>query len=465
MRIHCLKKQQIKLRWLFLLILMGSNYLPSAAQTVELSIRETLQRVEQQLPLLESYRQQAAATKENGAIVRNSLVPDLNIGYQANIATFNNITGMNYPGFLLPISGPPSLGNDWNFIPGSAAGALLKWNPITFGQRQAALEKASAQFKLANANYNEQLFHQQYLAIQHYLEAIYLQKTLRIARAVVDRLKLNLSYSLVLTQTGLKAGIDSAQFQAAILQAEIEELQTEKNYLEKLTELSRLTGLETTISSLVLTDTIPGISLQALEPVEHQQHPLFKALQSQKAITAAGLKEQKKAWLPQLDIWGNLYARGSGVDATGVVDKGAGWQFSRTNAGVGLQLSFSILQFSKINIRKKQFEFLLKSDEARLSQAQLDISKQTEQAMMHYQKNVAIAAKTPKQLRIANEVYEGLKISYEAGLIDYTRLYQAQYELIRAELSNANAQMQVWSSLLSIAIAKGNLSLFLDSLN
>jgi hypothetical protein len=38
------------------------------------------------------------------------------------MATFNNITGMSYPGFLLPISGPTSLNNKMDFIPGSAIG-------------------------------------------------------------------------------------------------------------------------------------------------------------------------------------------------------------------------------------------------------------------------------------------------------------------------------------------------------
>jgi outer membrane protein len=146
------------------------------------------------------------------------------------------------------------------------------------------------------------------------------------------------------------------------------------------------------------------------------------------------------------------------------VNKSEGWRLSRTNAGIGVQLSFPVLQFSKINLRKKQYQSLLRSDEARLAQARLDISKQIESATLQYRQDAKIAAKTPVQLKIATDVYEGLKLSYEAGLIDYTRLYQSQYELTKAELSNATAQLQLWRSLLSIAIAKGNLALFTDQL-
>jgi outer membrane protein len=138
---------------------------------------------------------------------------------------------------------------------------------------------------------------------------------------------------------------------------------------------------------------------------------------------------------------------------------------SRTNAGIGLQLSFPVLQFSKVNILKKQYSFLLRSDEATLAQARLDISKQIESAELQYRSDAKIASKTPVQLKIATDVYDGLKLSYEAGLIDYTRLYQSQYELTRAEVNNATAQLQLRRSLLSIAVARGSLALFLDQLN
>ncbi|OQP42791.1 hypothetical protein A4H97_11555 [Niastella yeongjuensis] len=434
------------------------------AQPAKLSIKETLEKVAHNLPQLEAYRQQAAAVKENISLAKNSLVPDLTAGYQVNVATFNNITGMSYPGFLLPISGPPSATNEMNFIPGTALGALVKWNPFTFGQRNAAIEKAAAQYKQANAAYNEQLFQYQYAAVNVYLEALYLKQVLRISEAVTGRYKVSLEQSLVLAKNGLKPGIDTAQFQSVIVQTEIDYLQTEKTYLQKLEELTRLTGLEAPAENLVLTDSTLKPSLSIADSAAFNNHPYLLNLEAQKKTTAAGLREIQHAWVPQLDLWGNLYARGSGVDASGIVNKSEGWGLSRTNAGIGLQISFPVLQFSQFNLKKKQYRFLLRSDEARLAQARLDISKQIESAGLQYRQDAKIAAKTPVQLQIATDVYEGLKLSYEAGLIDYTRLYQSQYELTKAELSNATAQLQLWRSLLSIAIAKGNLALFTDQL-
>lgn len=455
---------------IFLLIMLGGpGSLTAQSITitapVKLSIREVLEKVQHNLPRLEAFQQQAAAAEENIALAKNSLVPDLTAGYQANMATFNNITGMSYPGFLLPVSGPPSAGSQMNFMPGTALGALVKWNPFTFGQRNAAVDNAVAQYELTNAIYNEQLFRYQYEALNTYLDALYLRKISQIGEATIKRYKVGLEQALVLSKNGLKPGIDTAEFQSVITQTEVEYLQAEKTYLQKLTELTRLTGMTDAASDVLLTDTVFKPLLVTEDSFSLSNHPYYQPVEAQKNSTAASLREIQRSWVPQLDIWGNVYARGSGVHANGTINKADGWELSRTNAGIGLQLSFPVLQFSKVSIRKRQYNLLLKSDEAKLAQVRLDISKQVESAMLQYRLDAKIAGKTPAQLKIATDVFEGLQISYKAGLIDYTRLYQSQYELTKAALNNATAELQLWRSLLAVAIAKGNLVIFTDQLN
>ena len=117
-----------------------------------------------------------------------------------------------------------------------------------------------------------------------------------------------------------------------------------------------------------------------------------------------------------------------------------------------------------MNIKKKQYQSLLEADKAKLAQADLDIRKQVETALLQYQQDVKIANKSPALLKAASDVYEGLKLSYETGLIDFTRLANSQYDLLKAEVNDANANLQLWRSLLAIAVAKGNLNLFIEQL-
>ncbi len=449
-----------------LVIFLVSIIHTASSQSINLSINDVLQKVQTNLPQLEALRQQAKATEQNIALAKNTIIPDLNAGYQLNEATYNNVTGMSYPGFLLPISGPPSVNNKLNFVPGSALGALIKWNPFTFGQRNAAIEKATAQYKQANAAYNEQLFQYEYSAINLYLEVIYCKQVLKSLQHNIHRSNVSLNQALVLAKNGLRPGIDTTEFQAAIAQSEIDYLQTERTCKEKIIELTRLTGMDTRNENIVFTDSLFNKSFINVtdDTASINQHPFYQNLEAKKKITEAGLKEIQKSYAPQLDIWGNVYARGSGIDANGNVNKQDGFGLSRTNVGVGVQLIFPILQYSKVNIEKKQYQSLLQADNARLAQAHLDISKQIETAVMQYQQDVKIANQSPELLKAANDVYEGLKVSYETGLIDFTRLTNAQYDLQKAEVNDANARLQLWRSLLAIAVAKGNLNLFTEQL-
>jgi outer membrane protein TolC len=440
--------------------------MPGHAQPRTLSIKQAVELGQSQQPVLKSYQEQANAAGYAIQLARNTLVPELTAGYQAGYATYNNITGMSYPGLLLPISGPPSAGNTYSPVPGTALAAMFKWNPLTFGQRQAAVNKAAAQYKLAGSVYNEALFRQQYTVIAAYLDAVYLQQVQQSYRANITRTTAGLEQSLVLARQGLRAGIDTVQFQAALAQAETDWLTVQRQYEVQLTELSRLTGMDTRPNQLLLSDTLLFYQMPPAADTAAglDNHPLVQHYQSKKELSEAALKEAEHAWRPKLDVWANAYARGSGVAADGTVHKADGWSLSRSNYGAGLQLSFPILQFSQINLQKKQYASLLRADEAQLDQVKLDLRKQQEAAVYNYSRNRQIAGQSAVQTKAARFAFEGLKLSYATGLVDFTRLIQGQYDLLKAETAQAGAFLHAWQSLLEMAIAHGRLDDFMQNL-
>lgn len=436
------------------------------AQPRNLSIRETLSLVETQQPQLQAYKQQAAAVGYNTTLARNTLVPDLTAGYQAGYATYNNLTGMSYPGLMEPITGPPSASNSHDPVPGTALAALLKWEPFTFGQRQAAIDKAVAQYKLATSEYNDAVFRQQYTALTIYLDLVYLKKLLTNLQANTDRTRQALQQSLVLAKEGLRPGIDTAQFQATLAQSQIDYLNMQRNYQLRLIELTHLTGLKELPEDIVLTDTAISARTPMLSDSVQAftDHPLYHFYQAKRDLTASALKEKERAWRPRLDLWANAYARGSGVTSTGAIDKASGWSLTRDNYGAGIQLSIPILQFSQVNIAKKQYRSFLKADEEQLDQVALDLSKQIETARYAYRQDLLIAGQAPIVTHTQQAAFLGLQLSYQSGLIDYTRLVQAQYDLLKAEIAQEAATIQVWRSLLDMAVATGHLRLFTEQI-
>jgi outer membrane protein len=438
----------------------------AGAQKRALSIKDVLALVPSGQPQLQAYREQSSATGYNIGLAKNTLVPDLSVGYQAGYATDNNITGMSYPGLLLPLSGPVFASSSNNFVPGSALAGLLQWTPLTFGQRAAAVEKASAQFRLAGSYYDNALFQQRYAAVLTYLDVIYLQKLLISQQANVDRTQIGLQQSLVLTRQGLRPGLDSVQFQSLYAQAVMERLGTRRLYQADVLELCRLTGLPNSPDDLVFSDTLMAVQLPLLPDTTgmYTHNPNYQYQQAEVALSAAALKQADRAWRPKLDLWANAYSRGSGIAADGAINKTEGWDLSRSNYGAGVQLSFPILSFARINIQRRQYRSLLQADEEQLAQVSLNLQKQVETAEFNYRQNLLIAAEAPVQSRAARLSYEGLRLSYQSGLVDFTRLTQGQYQLLNAEMMEAGAYLQVWRSLLDIGVSKGNLDLFTNQL-
>lgn len=436
------------------------------AQQRPLSIKEVLTLIETGQPRMHAYKEQTAAAGDNISLARNTLVPSLTAGYQAGYATDNNSTGMIYPGLLMPISGPVNARSSNSLIPGTALAAFLQWTPVTFGQRAAAVEKAAAEYRLSGSVYDNALFQQRYTGILTYISIVYLQRLLNTQQANIQRTATGLQQSLGLARQGLRPGLDTVQFQSLLAQATMEVLNTQKLYTAQVLELCRLTGLTDRPEDLLFTDTALATQLPVQPDTTggYTQNPVYRYYQAQTAVSAANLKEADRGWRPRMDVWANAYSRGSGIDPSGVVNKADGWQLSRSNLGAGVQFSFPILQIARVSIQKRQYRSLLRADQDQLAQVDLNLRRQVETAESNYRQNLLIAREAPVQSKAARLSYQGLELSYQSGLVDFTRLTQGQYQLLYAEMTESDANLQVWRALLDIGVAKGNLNLFTDQL-
>jgi outer membrane protein len=431
-----------------------------------LSVADVLALVETGQPQITASREQAVAAGINTDLIRNTLIPSLTAGYQAGYATDNNITGLSYPGLLLPISGPVGPRSSSTVVPGTALAVLLQWSPFTFGQRSAAIGKAEAQFRLAGSAHDNLLFQQRYAAISTYMNVLYLQRLLATEEDNVSRARTGLGQSLVLAKEGLRPGLDTVLFQSLLAQAAMDQLKTQGLYRAQLLELWRQTGLPDDGDNLVLTDTLMIAGIPALTDTgsAYTQNPGYRYFEAQVALSSANLDQAKKAWRPSLNFWANAFSRGSGIEPDGSIDKAQGWELSRTNYAAGIQLSFPILQFAAVHLQKQQYQALLRADQAQLSQVAINIRRQVETAESNYQQSLLVAAEAPVQSRAARLSYQGLLLSYQNGLVDFTQLSQGQYQLLNAETAEAAANLEVWKALLDIGVAKGNLNLFTDQL-
>src|SRR5205814_2136544 len=128
----------------------------------------------------------------------------------------NNVFGLLLPQSVLPsISGPVlgtrSLGDS---VWGSAAGVLLSWEAVDFGQRKAGVDVARAQTSLAKSQTALTELDVAAAAADAFITVLAADESVRAARANVERLQIFSNTVGTLVQNQLRPGADRSRADA-----------------------------------------------------------------------------------------------------------------------------------------------------------------------------------------------------------------------------------------------------------
>jgi outer membrane protein len=439
------------------------NGLEANAQQESGTLSQLLQLAEKNYPLLKSKMLDVQAAQKGVDISKSTLIPSLDASYQINYGTYNNIVGMSYPQFLIPISGPPSADNNFNGVFGSASSLLLNWQPLTFGQRKAQVDFAKAGLQYATADAQNEIFQHKIKVINAYLDALMTCELVKVYQKNLKRTEANLQALQSLVTSGISPGVDAALFKAEVSKAKVELLNSLKTKEQTSIYLSQLLASDSNIS---LTDTSYFSKLPlTLLTIDSVEHPLDNLYNSNISIGLARKKILSKTTMPTLGIWSTTYARGSGISNNGSVNAMDGLGFQRYNYGIGFQLSLPILQFAKIRPQLQQQDFLIQSNQEKLNEIELQLKKQNELADSTISIAFAVAKESPLFLESAQFSYRTMLSRYQSGLTNFVDLIQAQYVLVKAETDYKLVYMGVWKAILYKAAVNGNIDLFIKQVN
>ncbi|MBS1527940.1 MAG: TolC family protein [Bacteroidetes bacterium] len=415
-------------------------------------------------PLIKAKHLQSEALQEAIKAKRNTVIPSLAASYQADYATYNNITGMVYPEYIIPITGPPSQANNYSGTPGTAAALNLSWDPVTFGRRHADIELAKGNLQYGQADENLTIFQQQINVINAWLNYSLLDDLAKVYKQNINRTVFNLKQSQSLVSSGMRPGTDSASFSAELASARIQLIAYERQRDSSLQSLTALTGgvLPSGFASdTSLFSSTPGAG--AMPDTSITEHPEVKLQQASVTANELLLNSIKKDIMPKLTIWSAGYGRGSGVAANGSVNANDGWQFERYNYGIGAQLSFPILEIFRQKPLWRQQRLNTDASREQLEQTKLDIQTQARIADNNYKKALEAAKIAPQQFTSANFSYQAILSRYQSGLVNYYDVIQAQQSLFQSQANVAVAYYNAWKSLLNKAAYAGNINLFLTA--
>ena len=415
-------------------------------------------------PSIRAAKAQAGAASANIDLAHTAYLPRVDLLFQENRATRNNVFGALLPQSVIPsISGPVLADQSYASTFGSAGGVLVSWEPFDFGARKAQVDVARSIAKQANANVNVTTLDIATSAADAFLALLSAQEAVRVAEANVSRAQVFADSVHVLVVNGLRAGADAAR-----ADTELSVARNQLNRAKQLSDISRaalaqalgIPGEAVTIEAGPLLDLPSDTSMP---PPEFERHPL--AIVQQYAIEVVRARERvlARSYFPKFNFQSAFSGRGTGALTNGRFNGGASGLWPNTgNYAVGLTVTFPSFDIFSIRARRRIETGNEAVERARFDQVVQTLKGQYTQAQALVDGALRIARETPNQLKSAQEAEKLTQERYKFGLTTVTDVADAQRLLAQAEIDAAVARLNVWRGLLVAARLRGDLQPFLD---
>jgi outer membrane protein TolC len=441
----------------------ASAQAPAQSGAIALTLDQAIQYAADHYPSVRAAIEQVNASTASVGVARAAYLPRLDSLWQSNRATANNVFGQLLPQSVIPsLTGPVLPSASSQTVWGSAAGALLSWEPIDLGLRHATVAAADAEAARARADQALTVLEVQEAAASAFLDVVGASRAITAAQADVDRRDTLARAVHALVDNQLRPGAEASRVDAERAAAETRLIAAQELLAIARATLTRLLGVPAgtlTIDASTLLDHVPGSDLT---PAAATAHPLAQVRQA--AVTAARGQEDVLARTdrPRLFLESSVFARGSGANgATAVLDGSNGLGLDRANWAAGFQLVFpNAFDFASLRARKTAAAATERSEAARYDEALLMIGSERDTASAMVQAARAAAANTPVQLAAAQQAESQARVRYQTGLASIVEIADAQSLLAAAEFADQVARVDVWRALLAQSAAAGDLAPF-----
>ena len=439
---------------------------PVAAQPAAsgpLSLNDAVQLALKNYPAIKESRARAQAADEGIGVARTAYLPRLDLLWQENRATTNNVFGLVLPQSVVPpISGPVLGTRAYDSVWGSAAGVQLSWEALDFGQRKANVEVARAQSSFAKAQTDLTALDVAAAAADAFVTVLAADEAVRAVRANVDRLQVFADNVRTLVANQLRPGADESRANA--------ELAIAKNQLSQAVQAAD-------IARAALADAV-GAAGTTVEPVmgrlgslpqvpspgagDFTSHPAARAELAVVDTVRARERLLDRSYFPHIYFQSAFTARDSGAQVPGLPPPGSGLWPQVPNWGAGLQVTFPAFDLFTVNAHKRVEVQNELAERARYDLTIQALTTQDARARALMKAALDIAQNTPIERQAATAAESQARARYGSGLASITEVAEAQRLLAQAEADDAVARLGVWRALLAAAQVHGDLTPFLE---
>jgi len=438
----------------------SANSLPKV-----LTLAEAIQFGLAHYPSILAAVSRVSAAQSGVDLSRTAYLPRVEMGYQANRGTFNNVSGLWFlNSFTPPISGPDlglrSGATAW----GSSAGAGAAWEPFDFGLRAANVATAESVERQSRAAVNLTQLQVAAGVADAFLYLVAAEETVKAMKADVDRRQIFADTAGVLVKNRLRPGVDASRANAELAGARTQFIQAEQNRdiaRAKLAEVLGVAGERVNIDPAPLL----GLPERPLQETELTVHPLALVQEATVDVLRHRKEAWNYAWVPKVLLQGGVFGRGTGWDAQGHHAGGlTGLGPDVPNYAGGLTFTFSFFDVVSIRANRAAEAHHETAEQARYHEILQELRGADARARAVVDGARRIAENTPIQVDAAQQTEAQARARYQAGLATVVEVAEAQRLLVQASIDNALARLGVWRSLLGSATALGNLQPFIDLL-
>jgi outer membrane protein TolC len=426
-------------------------------------LNDAVKRALENYPAIRESRARSQAAEDAIAVARTAYLPRLDMMWQQNRATSNNVFGLLLPQSIVPpISGPVLGTRSSDSVWGSAAGALLSWEAIDFGQRKASVDVARAQRALAGAQNELTQLDVAGAAADAFLTVLASDEAVGAARANVERLQVFADAVSTLVRNQLRPGADESRAVA--------ELAFAKNQLSQAVQAAEIArasladaigaaGTNVELTSGRLTDLPAG---PPAGPADVKAHPAARAQTASIEAVRARERALTRSVFPHVAFQTAFAERGSGAQVPGQAAPGNGAWPQTSNWAVGLSVTYPLFDVFTIAPRKRVEAQNELAASARYDQTIQTLTTQEARARALMKAATEIAQNTPAARRAATDAERQARARYDSGLASITEVAEAQRLLAQADADDAVARLAVWRALLAAAQVRGDLTPFLE---
>jgi outer membrane protein TolC len=456
--------------WLLCLTVLACLVSPTRATAQPapsgpLTLNDAIQLALKNYPAIKESRARAVAAEAQVSVVRTAYLPRLDMYWQENRATTNNVFGLLFPQNTIfsmtgPVLGTRSLADS---VWGSAGAVLLSWEAVDFGLRKASVDVARAQTLLARSQSALTELDVASAAADAFLTVLASEESVRAARANVERLQVFADNVRTLVQNQLRPGADQSRAEA--------ELAVAKNQLSQsvqVADVARAT-LADALGSAGASFELSAGSVTALPqveigPADVKAHPAARAGQAAVDVVRARERTLDREYFPHITLESAFAGRGTGAETPGVTSFGNGLWLQVPNWAVGASVTFPAFDIFSINSRKgveRQNEL---AETAHYEQTIQALTTQEVKARALMKAATDIAMNTPTERQAATAAESQARARYQNGLASVIEVAEAQRLLAQAEADDAVARLGVWRALLATAQAHGDLAPFVQQI-